>query len=143
MVEREDFYMVVVDVTREKLAAEGQRVMNELEATGNHICFNFHDVRTGYYSDETDSISWLSRYFEGFFHPSTEAEMHAVIYSTSDPALYTLLQMHHHLLSSKNDYLELALSPQTTLIHKKCKETSPQEDVYCILQKQERKLLLV
>src|SRR2546430_1540576 len=135
--------MAVIDVMGENVVSECQRAINVLESAGNHIYFNFHSVRTGYYSDEPDSLLWLKRFFAGFFMPSTESAMDAVVYSTCDVALYALLQTYHRPIAGINDYTELALSPQLVLIHKRCKEASPAEDVYYILQKPERKVLIV
>src|SRR6266480_3974971 len=116
--------MAVIDVTSENVVSESQRVINILETTGNHSYFDFHSVRTGYYSDDSDSILWLKRFFGGFFVPSTETVMQATVYSTCDAALYALLQTYHRPLSDINDYSELVLSQQLTLIHKRCKEAS-------------------
>lgn len=129
----------------ETIERECQQAISSLETMGNYIRFDFGDTNVGYYCDDVDSSQWLRHFFTGYFIPTTKLSANAFVYSTCNPGLWALLQIYtsHILSTSKEEYREIALNPQSILIHKRSKAAPIPEDIYYYLFKPERKLLIV
>ena len=132
-------------MTEQTIILECQRAISRLEARSSYTRFDFGEANVGYYCDDTDSAEWMRRFFAGYFVPSTRPSAHAFVYSTCDPTLLALLQTHfpYSLPLSKEEYREIALNPQSLLIHRRTAGTPTPEDVYYYLLKPGRKILIV
>ncbi|MBO0779458.1 MAG: hypothetical protein J2P37_11585 [Ktedonobacteraceae bacterium] len=108
--------------------------LDRLAETGCYTRFNFGEASVGYYCDEAETLTWLRRFFAGYFASSMLASTHAWIYTTQDADLLATLQTYCEDMS--------------------CTEVGQELDARCVLARdasgtcyfllpQERKLLLV
>jgi hypothetical protein len=129
----------------QEIELECQKAISGLEAMRSYTRFDFGETNVGYYCDDADSVEWLCHFFAGYFVPRMISSANANVYSTCNPALLALLQtsLSHSLPLNKEEYREIALDPQSILIHKRTKATPTSEGIYYYLHKPGRKLLIV
>lgn len=122
-----------------------RQVIRDLEARGEYTCFEYAGVCTGYYSKAPEVSVWLQRFFGAYFPTSAELSVNATLYNTRDVVLFAILQMIVERQSSlaKNAYVDIPLTDTLTLIYKQATKVTPVEDVYYLLFKEERKIVLV
>jgi hypothetical protein len=122
-----------------------RQVVRDLEAQGNYTCFEYAGVRTGYYNEVPEASVWLQRFFGAYFSTSARLSVNATLYSTGDAVLFAILQMIVERQSSlaKNAYVDISLTDTLALIYKQATKVTPVEDVYYLLFKKERKIVLV
>jgi hypothetical protein len=129
----------------EEIAARAEKVTDDLRARGNRLCLAYADVSIAYCSDEDAPAELIGRFFEGYFLPSDARVANATVYSTGDPELFSALQRlgSEQVVDGKHDYVDIPFTTSATLIRKQAGESSTVEDVYLLLFKKERKVVLV
>jgi hypothetical protein len=132
-------------VTPDDAVSATEEVVGDIEAHGHHICFGYAGISTAYLSDEDATAEWLTRFFEGYFTPSEARAGDVTIYSTGDPALLASLRRLTSGLTGdeKRGYLRLPLTDSVTLIRKRAGKVSPRDDVFLLLFKEQRRIVLV
>lgn len=127
------------------VVAAAERVVTDLQAAGHHMCLEYAGVSVAHHSDEGTSAEWIARFLEGYFVPSDTSKAQAAIYSTADAALFTSLQSlaSDQPTLGKNEYADLVLTDDVTLIHTRAAKVAPEEDVYRLLLKAQRRIVLV
>ena len=127
------------------VVAAAEQVAGELQANGHRICLDYAGASVAHHSDDSTTAEWVTRFLEGYFVPSDTSEAQAAIYSTADGALFTSLQTLASLQPAmeKNQYAQRPLTDDVALIHTRATKVTPHEDVYRLLFKRRRRIVLV
>jgi hypothetical protein len=126
------------------VVAAADRITGHIEARGHRVRFGYEGVSTVYASDESSSPEWLTRFFAGYFSPSRTGEGDISLYATGDPALLDALR---HLTPppapDDGGDVRVPLADSATLIRTQVGKGRPPEDVFHLLFKGERRIVLV
>jgi hypothetical protein len=127
------------------VASEAEKVLGHIQAHGSRVRFEYGGVSTAYLSDEGVASQWIAQMCEGYFVPSGAKEADVTIYSTGDPALYASLRglASQDSAVEKHEYVEIPFTDSVALIGRKAGKPLPREDVYLLLFKKERRIVLV
>jgi hypothetical protein len=128
-----------------EVASEAERVVGDIQAHGDRVRFEYGGVSTAYHSDESASSTWIRQFCDGYFLPSDASEADVTIYSTGHPELYASLQglASQRSVVGKHEYVEIPFTDSVALIGRKAAKILPREDVYLLLFKKERRIVLV
>lgn len=131
-------------MTQEAIVRAAERVVSELQADGHHTCLGYAGVSTAYHSDEDSTAHWISRFLEGYFLPVDTGAAQASVISTSNVALFAALQgfASQQPGLGKNEYAEIPLTDEVALVHTKATKVTPEEDVYLLLFRRKRTVVL-
>jgi hypothetical protein len=131
-------------VDPQAIVRAAERVIGELEAGGHRTCLAHAGVSTAYHSDEDSTGRWITRFLEGYFTPSDAGTADASVYSTGDAALFAALQGLATRQSGlgKNEYAEIPFPGPVAVVHTRATKVTPEEDVYLLLLKEERTIVL-
>jgi hypothetical protein len=124
---------------------ETQHIFDLLEQTGMYVCFEFQGASIGFYCDDDDFIEWFSKYFDGYFVTSKRKSADAVIYSTQDDRLFHTFraQITPSHMPDPEDYVELQLQAQASLIYQREVDKKNRVDETCyIVAQAERRVLI-
>ena len=126
------------------VVAAADEITADIEARGHHICFGHEGVSTVYSSDEGASPAWLRRFFEGYFEPSEARKGGITLVGTADPRLYASLRgMAPAPVADDSRDLRIPLTDSATLVRSQIGKDRPPEDVFHILLREERRIVLV
>ena len=129
----------------EEIASRAEEVAEDIRTRGHCSRLAYVDVSLAYCSDEDATAEWMKQFFEGYFLQSDAREADATIYSTKDPGLFSSLHGvgAQQSVGGKQAYAEIPLTNSVTLIRKKADKVQPPEDVYLLLFREVRKIVLV
>lgn len=131
-------------MTPQEIVDEAERVLKSIQACGHYACFEYVGTSVGYHSDEDQSFQWIARFFEGYFLPTDNRDTDGVIYCTADRALVSLLkELSTQRALSKDEYVDTPLTDNVAVIYTRATKVTPREDVYYLLFKKERRIVLV
>lgn len=121
-----------------------ERVIGDLQEGGHRTCLAFGGVSTAYHSDEDSTAGWITRFLEGYFTPTTTGTADASVYSTADAALYAALQglAPRGPELGRNDYADIPVTEDVTVVHTRATKVTPEEDVYLVLFRRQRGVVL-
>jgi hypothetical protein len=126
------------------VVAAADRITGDIEARGHHVCLGYQGVSTVYASDEAASPDWLTRFFEGYFQPSEARKGGITVYATGDPTLLDSLRlMTPPPVADDGGDVRIPLTDSATLVRTQVGKGRPPEDVFHLLFKEERRIVLV
>lgn len=126
---------------------DGHReALDELEAAGDYVCFDFAGSSLAIYCDDPDVIPWLTQYFSGYFVPSSNKSPDALVYLSRDRGLFEKLNTRAAAARepSADEYanVEIELDEQHVLIFDGLvSKKKPPEKICYLLSQQGRQIL--
>jgi hypothetical protein len=133
-------------MTPQDVVVAAEQVDDHLQAQGHHTSFDYAGATTTFFSDESDDAPWLRRFFEGYFLPSDTDTPQATVGSTGDAGLFALLQdyvaQQPEPAPGKNQYVDVPVTDDVALIRSKATKVTPEEDVFLVLFKGRRRIVL-
>ena len=134
-------------MTPQEIVSAAEDVVGRIQDQGHRTSLTFAGVTTAYQSDESATSEWIRRFFEGYFLPSDTPEPDATVYSTADAGLFALLQTYASQQPTpalgKNQYVDVPFTDDVALIQAKATKVTPEEDVFQLLFKGQRRIVLV
>ncbi len=126
------------------VVAAAQEITEHIEARGHHVSLGYQGVSTLYSSDEAASLDWLTRFFEGYFHPSEAREGGVTLVGTADPTLLaSLRELAPPPAADVSGDLRTPLTDSVTLVRTPLGKGRPPDDVFHLVFKDERRIVLV
>ncbi len=132
-------------MTPEEIASRAAQVARDIQARGDQLCLQYAGVSFAYGSDESASVEWICRFFEGYFLIGSPRAVDAAVYSTADRALFAALQelVPEQPAVGKHDYAEIPFMGSVALVRRVAGKSRPREDVFLLLFTEERTIVLV
>jgi hypothetical protein len=134
-------------MTPEEIVLAADEVVGRIQEQGHGMSLAYAGVTAAYQSDESATSEWIRRFFEGYFLPSDTSEPDATVCSTADAGLFALLRAYASQQATpalgKNEYADVPLTDDVALIQARATKVTPEEDVFQLLFKKERRVVLV
>jgi hypothetical protein len=127
------------------IVSRAERVVADLQARGHSLCLAYAGAVLAFRCQDAAVAEWIRQFCAGYLTPSAETVEDVGIYATADSALLAALRSSapDRPLAGKYEYLEVPLTDSVTLVSKGAGKGSPYDDVYLLLFREQRRILLV
>jgi len=127
------------------VVSRAELVIGDIRARGHSMCLTYAGVSLAFGCQDAAVGEWIRQFLAGYFTPSGAVVEDVAVYATADPELLAALRSStsHRPAAGKHEYQEIPVSDSVVLVRKGAETALPDDDVYLLLFREQRRILLV